>query len=193
VKVITIRYKSTKYHFLETGKGLLAIDAGWPNTYREYKQSLKEQGCSVNDIRWVVVTHFHIDHAGLAGVLVEKGIDLAVFNHQLRQIQEMEALMEKKKMIYTKIDLGKITKLDTAGSRAWLKTLGIDGEALVTNAHSEDSISILLDNGTTFIGDLTPESAMADDDDKGKSNWRMLREKGAKYIMPAHAADYSLS
>lgn len=192
MNIITIRYKSTKYYLIETDKGLLAIDAGWPSTYRDYKSCIKEQGYKVDHIHWVIVTHFHIDHAGLAGFFIEKGIELIVFDNQLEKIKEMEILIEKKRMEYFKIDIGKITPLAINDSRSWLKSIGIDGEAIITNAHSEDSISVILDNGIAFIGDLPPESAIMNDDYKGKSNWQMLREKGARYFKPAHGPDFCL-
>ena len=86
--VIRIRYKSTNCYFIDTGGGLLAFDAGWPNTYREYKDGLKEQGYSVKNIKWLIVSHFHIDHAGLAGTLADNGVAFIVFPNQLGAIRK---------------------------------------------------------------------------------------------------------
>lgn len=192
MNILTLRYKSTNSYLLEADKNLLAIDAGWPGTYREYKNCLKEQGFKIENIHSLVVTHFHIDHAGLAGVFIQKGIELVVFENQTGKIEEMEVLIEKKQMEYTKIDLYKIRKMNINDSRSWLKSMGIDGEVLKTEAHSEDSISVILDNGVAFIGDLPPESAMMEDDSKGRNSWQLLKEKGARCIKPAHAAEFLL-
>jgi len=187
--IIKTRYKSTNCYFIDTGNGLLAFDAGWPNTYREYKDRLREQGYSVKNIKWLIVSHFHIDHAGLAGVLVENGVSFFVFPNQLAAISEMEALIERKNMAYRPIDQSKIHILEFAASRDWLAGIGLHGEVLHTNGHGEQSISLLLDTGDAFVGDLTPESMIGEDDWRSRSNWALLRSKGAKQIWHAHADD----
>lgn len=190
--VIKIRYKSTNCYFISTDKGLLAFDAGWPDTYREYKDSLKEQGYSVKDIRWLMVSHFHLDHAGLAGVLAENGVTFVVFPEQISAIQEMESLIEQKNMVYRKIDPSKIQVLEIGASRGWLAGIGIHGEVLPTRGHSDESISLLLDTGEALIGDLAPENMVWEDDLKSKNSWDLLRRKGAKYIWPAHGDPFEL-
>lgn len=187
-----IRYKSTNCYFLDTGNGLLAFDAGWPNTYREYKNGLKEQGQSVKNIKWLLVSHFHIDHAGLAGVLVDNGVKFIVFPNQAQAIEEMEALIARKNMIYQKIDQSKIQILEIERSREWLAGIGVCGEVLHTNGHGEQSISLVLDTGEALIGDLAPENMIEDDDSKSKNSWTMLRAKGARHIKPAHANEFML-
>ncbi len=74
-----VRYKNTNCYFVSARGGLLAFDAGWPGTYRAYKDGLREQGWSVKDVRWLLVSHFHLDHAGLAGISVENGVEFVVF------------------------------------------------------------------------------------------------------------------
>ena len=46
--------------------------------------------------------------------------------------------------------------IELAGSRAFLKELGIGGEILAAPGHSDDSISLCLDDGSFFVGDLNP-------------------------------------
>src|SRR5260370_1294944 len=43
-----------------------------------------------------------------------------------------------------------------AESRALLARLGIGGEIVPTPGHSDDSVSLVLDDGSAFTGDLTP-------------------------------------
>jgi endoribonuclease LACTB2 len=73
-------------------------------------------------------------------------------------------------------------------SRDLLAGIGIAGEILATPGHSADSVSVLLDDGKVFTGDLPP--FMPDwDDEQGrsiKSSWKLLRDHGAKTIFPAH-------
>jgi ribonuclease/clavin/mitogillin len=193
VAVIRIRYKSTNYYFIDTGSGLLAFDAGWPNTYREYKDCLKAQGHSVKNIKWLIVSHFHIDHAGLAGILAENGVEFVVFKSQLSAIQEMESLIERKGMLYRKLDLSNVHTMEIDESREWLGKIGVRGKVLHTDGHGEQSISLILDNGDAFIGDLAPDSMVGDDDWKSRNSWALLKSRGAKHVMPAHASEYWLA
>jgi glyoxylase-like metal-dependent hydrolase (beta-lactamase superfamily II) len=189
----SIRYKSTNCYFIDTGNGLLAFDAGWPGTYSLYKDLLKNEGHSTRDIKYLIVSHFHMDHAGLAGMLADHGVQFVVFSNQVFAIADMEALIKRKEMDYFPIDLTKPIQMELSGSREWLKSIGISGEVIKTNGHGEDHVSLILDSGEAFIGDLYPyEEALAGDDLLTRSNWAELREKGAKRIFPAHAGEYGI-
>jgi len=190
MKTITIRYKSTSYYLLDTGNGLFAFDAGWPDTYREFRDALKERGYRIKDIRWLIVSHFHMDHAGLAGMFADNGIGFFVFRNQTSAIEEMESLIEQKKIPYHKIDMNKVVVKEISESRTWLQSLGIQGEVIQTTGHADHCVSLLLDTGEAFIGDLPPEGMIEDDDSRSKNDWQMLRLKGAKFIKPAHADAY---
>ena len=189
---ITLNYKSTYYYLVDSGNGLLAFDAGWPDTYREYKECLKREGYRIDDIKWLIVSHFHMDHAGIAGMLADKGIEFYVFPNQLYGLDEMEDLITRKSIPYHPVDREKIRVIEIHDSRQLLKSINIDGEVLHTNGHGEQCVSLLLDSGEAFIGDLAPESMIADDDIASKNNWSDLRSRGAKYIKHAHAGEFIL-
>jgi len=179
--IIKVRYQSTNCYFIPADGGLLAFDAGWPGTYRAYKDELRAQGWSVKDIRWLMVSHFHPDHAGLAGVLLENGLEFVVFHEQLGAIAEMESLIARKAMPYHAINLAKISLIKITASREWLARIGIRGEVLQ------------LDSGEAFVGDLVPESMLVEDDLISKASWVLLRQKGARIVYPAHAEAFVLS
>ena len=74
-----------------------------------------------------------------------------------------------------------------AESRALLARIGIAGEILPTPGHSDDSVSLLLDDGSVFTGDLTPVSLATEDQAALVSaGWRLLRDRGATRIYPGH-------
>ena len=65
--------------------------------------------------------------------------------------------------------------------------IGIAGEVLHTPGHSDDSVSLLLDNGAAFTGDLPPlEFVGMEDPQVVASSWELLRERGATHVHPAH-------
>jgi ribonuclease/clavin/mitogillin len=74
-----------------------------------------------------------------------------------------------------------------ADSRDLLASLGIHGEFVHTPGHSDDSVSVLLDGGEVFTGDLTHPMFMTDDTaDVVTQSWRTLRERGATTVYPGH-------
>jgi ribonuclease/clavin/mitogillin len=59
------------------------------------------------------------------------------------------------------------------GSRKVLAAIGIGGEILRTAGHSDDSVTLLLDNGFAFTGDLPhPSLATAENAAAVAESWR---------------------
>lgn len=184
MKIKTIDCKNVKCYLLEDSDGYLLFDAGWPHSYRYWKDSIKSLGISIKEINNIIVSHFHIDHAGLLGILIANGKEVTVFENQVKYIDDMEALIEKKGYPYKKIDkkMLKIRSLKEAG--IWLKSIGIEGEILQTYGHGEQGIVILLDSGEALVGDLPVEYNY---DELVKKDWDNLYNMGGKIIYPAHA------
>ena len=77
--------------------------------------------------------------------------------------------------------------LPTSQSRSFLATLGILGEIVHTPGHSDDSVSLVLDNGAAFTGDLTLESMVATEDPEVVAqSWQKLRNMGVKTVYGGH-------
>jgi glyoxylase-like metal-dependent hydrolase (beta-lactamase superfamily II) len=53
-------------YLLEIDDGVLLVDAGWPNKTEAIFNAVRESGHNPADIRHLVLTHGHIDHAGSA-------------------------------------------------------------------------------------------------------------------------------
>ena len=72
-----------------------------------------------------------------------------------------------------------------ADSRGLLASIGVAGELLPTPGHSADSVSLLLDNGCAFTGDLGP--LLSDDPaDLTVRSWRLLQSAGMTHVYPGH-------
>ena len=68
-----------------------------------------------------------------------------------------------------------------------LERIEIPGQILPTPGHSEDSVSLLLDDGSAFTGDLTPMPFIGEEDPAVVSaSWQLLRERGATRVYPGH-------
>jgi hypothetical protein len=122
-------------------------------------------------------------------MFVANGIRFVVFENQVNQIDEMENLIRRKGYPYTAIDKTRMHIMRLQHSRAWLKSMEIDGEIIQTFSHGP-GITLLLDSGEAFIGDLPP---LQEYSELAQSDWALLRSRNARYIFPAHAKKFELT
>lgn len=152
---------------------------GWPGTMGRLRANLNRMDVPIKEIRYSLATHYHIDHAGLAQELKQTGVPLLVFNSQVHAISLMRTWI-KPEDHYVDITLHDNVTISFADSRRHLEQIGIAGEILPTPGHSDDSISLLLDNDSVFTGDLThPAFIGAEDPEVVLASWQLLRERGA--------------
>jgi len=72
-------------------------------------------------------------------------------------------------------------------SRAFLKRIGITGEIVWTPGHSDDSVTLVLDEGAVFTGDLPPPGFVDERaSDSVQQSWERLRSLHATTIYPGH-------
>ncbi|MDQ3992059.1 MAG: MBL fold metallo-hydrolase [Actinomycetota bacterium] len=65
-------------YLVETDDGLALFDCGPATTVETLKRRLAERGLTLPDVRHLLLSHVHLDHAGAAGVLVREHPSLAV-------------------------------------------------------------------------------------------------------------------
>lgn len=184
VTIVNVGYRSTNYWVVSAGTSRLLVDIGWPGTLGTMKANLKRMGVPLREIRYALATHYHIDHAGLAEELKREGVPLLVIDLQVSAIPLMKN-WTKPQDAYVEITPDGNVVISCEQSRRLLDGIGIAGEILHTPGHSEHCVSLLLDDGSVFTGDLPPE-AHAFDNPVALATWRLLHEKGATRIYPAH-------
>jgi glyoxylase-like metal-dependent hydrolase (beta-lactamase superfamily II) len=187
--MLYFRYHNTNCFFIKNKRTetYLAIDAGWPCTLREYQRSLKNIGIKYTQISNCIITHLHMDHAGLVSEFIESGIQCYLLEKQSdKEIDEMERTIRKNYKEYKEIDKSKIRRVSIEEINELLNKEGFSGEVILTNGHSPDSISYITEDNEAIIGDLTPIEQIMDDK-KSEENWRRIREKKVKRIYPSHA------
>jgi ribonuclease/clavin/mitogillin len=190
--IINIGYRSTNYWVISAGTSRLLVDLGWPGTTGKLGANLRRMDVPLHEIRYGLATHYHIDHAGLAQELKEAGVPLLVIDLQVSAIPEMKK-WTKPNDNYVDISLEGNVTISTSESRDLLDEIGIPGEIIYTPGHSNDSISLLLDNGSAFTGDLThPVLVTEEYRALVTKSWHLLRERGAKRVYPGHGPIYPL-
>lgn len=186
VTIVNVGYRSTNYWVVSAGTSRLLVDIGWPGSMGLMRAELKRKDVPLTEIRYCLATHYHIDHAGLAQDFKQAGVPLLVLDVQVPAIPVMKTWI-KPQDNYTEITLDGNRVIPFSESRLLLAGLGIPGEILHTPGHSDDSVSLLLDDGSVFTGDLTfPAMAQEEFAELMASSWRLLRERGARMVYPGH-------
>ena len=190
----SFRFRSTNYFLLPNmhDDSLLAFDAGWPCSLHDYARALKPTGFRFANITWAMVSHFHIDHAGLIRDFQDAGITCFVFENQFPAIEVMEELAARKYPHYRKMKKDKLIRMGTADSRSFFQGIGIQAEVLVTPGHSDDSVTLITDDGEALIGDLPPLPQLMPDDLKSHRSYELIRSKGDRSMFPSHAEPFRL-
>jgi ribonuclease/clavin/mitogillin len=189
---VNIGYRSTNFWVVSAGRSRLLIDLGWPGRSAEMLHTLERAGIPFAEIRYGFATHYHIDHAGAAQDLKARGMTLLVFEQQVAAIPAMKRYI-KPSDHYTEIVAGGNVVMRCDESRALLAQIGIAGEVVPTPGHSDDSVSLVLDTGECFTGDLTPETMLgAEDALVVAASWARLRALGARTVYGGHVRPYEM-
>lgn len=186
MKILNVGYRSVNCFLLVTEKAKLLVDVGWPEGMRELKWSFAGVGLLVKDVTHVLVTHYHMDHGAIAQEMKDKGAKLIVLESQKEHLNDQKKFI-KPPLVYHEIKSEGNIELTFSESRAFLRALGIEGEIIPTIGHSRDHVTLVLDEGIAFTGDLPPENASPRGSDAYK-NWQQLRIMKVTRIYPAHGS-----
>lgn len=193
VTIVNVGYRSTNYWVVSAGRSRILVDLGWPGMVDELLHALQRADIPLAEIRAGIATHYHIDHAGAAQDLKARGMPLWVFEEQVAAIPLMRRHIKERDR-YTEIVADGNLVLGCGQSRARLAALGISGEVVRTPGHSDDSVSLILDTGECFTGDLTMETMVGQEDPAVvAASWARLRALGATTVYPGHGRPYAMT
>lgn len=85
---------------IETTVGPILIETGPHSTFPAMKLELGKFGYKPEDIRYVLLTHIHFDHAGAAWAFAKTGATIYVHPFGAAHLAEPEKLYNSAKMIY---------------------------------------------------------------------------------------------
>ena len=143
--------------------GSAIIETGPGVTLPEVEAGLAAAGRSLEDLRYVLVTHIHLDHAGAAGAIVGRsGAQLIVHEVGAPHLVDPSRLMASAARVYgdaldaqwgsmVPAPADKVRAV-TGGERLALGGLTID--VLYTPGHASHHVSYLAGDGTLFAGDV---------------------------------------
>lgn len=186
--MVKLKYGNTNTFFIEGVHGGLLIDTDYAGMRPAFYKAIKQNNIKVKDIRYVLATHYHPDHMGLIGDLMQQGVKLLLMDVQTDSIHFSDKIFEKDGLPYIPIDPAQAIVISCQESREFLAGSGIFGEIIHTPSHSKDSISLILDDGDCFVGDLDPvEYAEAyEENDALKKDWELIDSFDPKAVFYSH-------
>jgi hydroxyacylglutathione hydrolase len=166
VRISSLPMGMVNSHLVIGAEGCILVDAGLPGTEKKFEASLRAHGLTFRDVRLIVVTHAHVDHAGGAAVLREltgapivgHAGDAAHFARELpmtfcptgwfgRLFLKTSLMIEPYRPFVPDILLRDDMTLS-------LDAYGVEGIVRHSPGHTEGSISVALDDKNALVGDL---------------------------------------
>lgn len=152
-----LKYGNTNTYLIKGENANLLVDTDWAGTLHSFYMEIKRHDIKLSDITHIIATHYHPDHIGIVGELVQMGAKLIIVDVQLPYIHFADEIFAKDKSLkYQPIDEKDAIIIKASESKNFFKSLGIDGEIIKTPSHSEDSISLILGSKDCIVGDLEP-------------------------------------
>ena len=189
MKIHELQYSKTNTYLIEGDRGRLLFDTGWSGTYPDFCRAMGELGIAVQSIAFILISHFHPDHMGIAQEIADQGAVILVPEFQKEYVHASDGVFAKEKDThFVPIDDERVRHISMEESRSVLAEIGIHGEILHTPGHSDDSISLFLDDGSLFVGDLNPlyELELHRGTKIGDS-WEMLLSMKPRTVYYGHA------
>ena len=149
--------RSVAAYLVDTDDGPALFDCGPAATIGALKAGLAEQGLALADIRHLLLSHIHLDHAGAAGVLVREHPALQVHVSEIGapHLVEPERLERSARRLYGEsFDTlwGELAPVPEAN----VHVVGDDVLGLAcfpTPGHASHHVSYLDRDGTLYAGD----------------------------------------
>lgn len=195
--------------------GYIMIDTGYEHSLKAVETKLNKKGIQLSDVKYVFLTHAHDDHAGFLNELLSKNNDLRVIMSDkamptLKRGQnsfeggcstlmawifcKLMRLVGKAEHRFPPIDdkfNDRFVELTESNKEELEKIL--QGKILFTPGHTEDSISLKIDN-MIFCGDAAMNGFPSwkrliiwiENIEQFEHSWKILLGEDVDWIYPAH-------
>lgn len=189
--MLRLKYGNTNTFFVEGSHGGLLVDTDYAGTLPAFYKALKQNNIRIRDIEYVMATHYHPDHMGLISELMKQGVKLLLLDVQRSYVHFSDAVFARERPAAAPIDETQAVILSCEESRAFLQRMGISGQIVHTPSHSEDSVSLVLDDGDCFVGDLEPVEYLEayTESPRLKSDWERSLSFHPGRVLYAHAPE----
>lgn len=200
--------------------GYVMIDTGYENDFNSRKKKLEKNKIRIKDIKYLFLTHAHDDHAGFLNEIIEENRDIKVImnNKGIETLRKGQNSFEggcSGKIAFWFCQLMKLFGneehsfppikkeyeenlifITNENKKEFEKILC--GKIIETPGHTEDSMSLLTNDGELFCGDAAMNGIPSINNniiwinnlDDYKKSWEKIIKLNSKMIYPAHGRGF---
>ena len=213
---LTFKLYPTNCYLLKLSDVYLLIDTSFPNLFEDFLTQLKAANIEQTQIRYLLLTHHHDDHAGFASQLREKsgcrliahraavvGLEKGTMvsenrplNRRVKLTMSIYNKVKRRDFGFPRVSFNEKDILVSCDDENTPRQLGIEGKIICTPGHTADSISLTLANGDAYVGDacmnflnfcgIHYRPIWLMNPDLVFRSWRKIIDSGAKTIYPSH-------
>jgi hydroxyacylglutathione hydrolase len=200
--------------YLIQGDKIVMIDGGFPRRTKGFLAALNKLSIRPDDIKLVILTHGHWDHIGLVKIIKNiTGAKVALHSNEREWLEKSIKPMPPAVTVWDRFLAGIMATflpwidipaaevdIILEGRAFSLVEYGIPGRILPTPGHSSGSVSVLLETGDAFVGDLAMNlwplrpgpglPIFVEDIRQVRASWRLLLNEGMKKVFPAHGKPF---
>jgi glyoxylase-like metal-dependent hydrolase (beta-lactamase superfamily II) len=195
-------------------QGTIMIDGGAPKQAKSFSKALENASIKPEEVQLIVLTHGHWDHIGSAKEIKEiTGAKIAMHQREKHWLESSLKPMPPGVTTWGHI-FGSIIKVFLplihipatdvdvvlGDEEVSLAEYGIQGKVVYTPGHSSGSVSVLLETGDAFVGDMAMNKfplrlspglpIFAEDWTQLMESWKQLLNLGVKTIYPSHGEPF---
>ena len=177
---------------------LLLVDSGTPGSAKRILESIRRIGGEPGDLRWIVLTHWHVDHVGGAAEVKRRtGAEVAIHGLDAPILTGRER-PRKGRLAMAAIE--RLLRLERAVPDIVLDDGDVIGglEAIHVPGHTAGSIVLRRDDGILFSGDALladrhgreqdPDRSLAFDPDLALASAARIRALPRTLLLAGHGA-----
>lgn len=176
MKPIILPLSLSSVYLIPCQNGFLQVDTGYERDYGRYRQQLEQAGVLLQDVKYLLLTHHHDDHAGFLNDIT-RDTDLTIIaheqacallrtgandksrgggyiNHFVKRIADVKMRLDPQwTLTFPPFALRTQDRLVTGDDNYLLRQLGVAGKILYTPGHCIDHLALVMDTGEVFCGD----------------------------------------
>jgi glyoxylase-like metal-dependent hydrolase (beta-lactamase superfamily II) len=220
-RIISVLLDFTDCYLIQEDTSIIMIDGGTPNNVDTFKTVIATHSIQPSDIKLIIVTHGHIDHIGsLNDIKTYTGAQVAVHHNDQQCLEQGDWIDTHEPkgvgrwfqivaavclpilhLLYPNAPPVEVDRVISDEGLS-LSEYGIHGRIVYTPGHTTGSLSVVLDSGEAFVGDLAMNKfplrrspglpTLADDIELVKTSWRHLIDIGAHIVYPGHGKSFPI-
>ena len=124
-----LKYGNTNCYVICGSRGSVLFDTDWAGTYFKFRRALKGAGVPLRSLSYLLISHYHPDHMGIAQEISSAGVPLLVMDVQKAYLHAADPVFAKEQPVrFCPILDSEVITISCGQSRDLLAAVGIDGE-----------------------------------------------------------------